>query len=538
MSSVVRNPLATPDVVGVTAGASAAAVGVLLAGWPMPLPLAALGGGLLVAVLVGALSWRDGFTGPRLVLVGIGLGAAASALTSFLLVRAEITEAQRAVVWLTGSLNGRGWEHVRPVGLAVLVLGPLALVLGRSLSGLRLGDDVARGLGVRVTPARVGLVAVAVALAAVATSSAGPIAFVALVAPQIALRLARTPGPPLAASAAAGALLVVAADLVARRGLSVTGLASAELPVGAVTALVGSPVLLWLLRRSTRGRTHDPDPGRRAARSRCCLDPAGRGPARRGPGARVRRPCRRRRRRPRRAVGRGHRRRRRERLRQVDGAARARPAARTEGRQRAARRPGAQPDADPRRRPPARPAPAVTDRPRGRHGRRPGGARPLPAPALVAAVVRRGRTRRPGGDGRHRRHRPADRLVDELSGGQRQRVWLAMALAQETEVLLLDEPTTYLDLAHQVEVLELVAELNALRGRTVVMVLHDLNHAARYATRIVAMKDGRIVAQGTPAQVITEPLVAEVFGLAVVVVPCPVSGRPLVVPRGRTGCPQ
>ena len=255
MSSVVRNPLATPDVVGVTAGASAAAVGVLLAGWPMPLPLAALGGGLLVAVLVGALSWRDGFTGPRLVLVGIGLGAAASALTSFLLVRAEITEAQRAVVWLTGSLNGRGWEHVRPVGLAVLVLGPLALVLGRSLSGLRLGDDVARGLGVRVTPARVGLVAVAVALAAVATSSAGPIAFVALVAPQIALRLARTPGPPLAASAAAGALLVVAADLVARRGLSVTGLASAELPVGAVTALVGSPVLLWLLRRSTGGRT-------------------------------------------------------------------------------------------------------------------------------------------------------------------------------------------------------------------------------------------------------------------------------------------
>ncbi|HWH30412.1 MAG TPA: ABC transporter ATP-binding protein [Mycobacteriales bacterium] len=126
----------------------------------------------------------------------------------------------------------------------------------------------------------------------------------------------------------------------------------------------------------------------------------------------------------------------------------------------------------------------------------------------------------------------ADRYVDELSGGQRQRVWLAMALAQETEVLLLDEPTTYLDLAHQVEVLELVAELNTARSRTVVMVLHDLNHAARYATHVVAMKDGRVVAEGRPEHVVTEQLVHDVFGLRCAVVPCPVSGRPLVVPRG------
>jgi len=127
----------------------------------------------------------------------------------------------------------------------------------------------------------------------------------------------------------------------------------------------------------------------------------------------------------------------------------------------------------------------------------------------------------------------ADRPVDELSGGQRQRVWLAMALAQDTELLLLDEPTTYLDLAHQVEVLELVAELNASRGRTVVMVLHDLNHAARYAHHVIALRDGRVVAEGPPAEVVTETLVREVFGLACAVVPCPVSGRPLVVPRGR-----
>jgi iron complex transport system ATP-binding protein len=127
----------------------------------------------------------------------------------------------------------------------------------------------------------------------------------------------------------------------------------------------------------------------------------------------------------------------------------------------------------------------------------------------------------------------ADRPVDELSGGQRQRVWLAMALAQDTDVLLLDEPTTYLDLAHQVDVLDLVAELQTARGRTVVMVLHDLNAAARYATHLVAMKDGAIVAAGPPEEVLTEALVQQVFGLSCVVTTCPVSGRPLVVPRGR-----
>lgn len=254
-SSVVRNPLATPDVVGVTAGASAGAVGVILAGWSLPLPIASLAGGLVVAALVGALSWRDGFSGPRLVLVGIGLGAAASAVTSYLLVRANVVDAQRAVLWLTGSLNGRGWEHVEPVGMALLVLVPVALVLGRGLATLHLGDDVARGLGARVAVSRVALIAAAVGLACVATASAGPVAFVALVAPQVALRLASTPGPPLAASAAVGALLVVAADLVGRTGIQAIGGPSAELPVGAVTALVGAPVLLVLLRRSSRGRT-------------------------------------------------------------------------------------------------------------------------------------------------------------------------------------------------------------------------------------------------------------------------------------------
>ncbi|MFE2310041.1 ABC transporter ATP-binding protein [Streptomyces sp. NPDC059411] len=124
----------------------------------------------------------------------------------------------------------------------------------------------------------------------------------------------------------------------------------------------------------------------------------------------------------------------------------------------------------------------------------------------------------------------ADRPVDALSGGQRQRVWIAMALAQDTDILLLDEPTTFLDIAHQVEVLDLVRRLNHDRGRTVVAVLHDLNQAARYADHLVAMKSGRVVAEGPPSEVVTADLVREVFGLDSMVIPDPVTGSPLIIP--------
>ena len=122
------------------------------------------------------------------------------------------------------------------------------------------------------------------------------------------------------------------------------------------------------------------------------------------------------------------------------------------------------------------------------------------------------------------------RPLRELSGGQRQRVWVAMALAQQTDVLLLDEPTTYLDLNHQVELLRLLRELNARSGKTIVIVLHELNLAARFSDHMIAMADGRIVAQGTPGEVVTSDLVHEVFGLECLVVTDPVAGTPLVVP--------
>ncbi len=127
----------------------------------------------------------------------------------------------------------------------------------------------------------------------------------------------------------------------------------------------------------------------------------------------------------------------------------------------------------------------------------------------------------------------ADRFVDELSGGQRQRVWLAMVLAQDTELLLLDEPTTYLDITHQVEVLDLCADLHEHHGRTLVAVLHDLNQAARYATHLIAMKDGRIVAEGQPAEIVDAALIQEVYGLECLVIPDPLTGTPLVVPHAR-----
>jgi iron complex transport system ATP-binding protein len=127
----------------------------------------------------------------------------------------------------------------------------------------------------------------------------------------------------------------------------------------------------------------------------------------------------------------------------------------------------------------------------------------------------------------------ADRFVDELSGGQRQRVWLAMALAQQTELLLLDEPTTFLDIAHQVEVLDLCARLHEEQQRTLVAVLHDLNQAARYATHLIAMRDGRVVAQGPPAGIVTADLVERVFDLPCQVIEDPQTGTPLVVPAAR-----
>jgi len=126
----------------------------------------------------------------------------------------------------------------------------------------------------------------------------------------------------------------------------------------------------------------------------------------------------------------------------------------------------------------------------------------------------------------------ADSLVDTLSGGQRQRVWIAMVLAQQTPLLLLDEPTTWLDIAHQIDLMELLCRLNTQNDRTFVVVLHDLNHACRYAGHLIAMKDGKILAQGAPADIVTSELIEQVFGLRCPIIDCPISHTPLIIPLG------
>jgi iron complex transport system permease protein len=256
--AVARNPLASPDILGVTGGASVTVVAITMAagattgGASGPLaevgiPLAALVGGLVGALTVYLLAWRRGMDGYRLVLVGIGVSAVCTNVKYWLLTVGDVNDTGKAMVWITGSLNGRGWEHVVPVSLALAVLIPLTLLGTRSLGALRFGDDTVTGLGVRMNLARGVMILAAVLLAATATASAGPITFVALAAPQIALRLAGVAQPPLVVSALVGAVLTTGADLVAR-----TAFTPDELPVGVVTAVLGAPYLIYLLIRVRR----------------------------------------------------------------------------------------------------------------------------------------------------------------------------------------------------------------------------------------------------------------------------------------------
>lgn len=242
--SVTRNPLGSPDVVGFTAGASAGAVAqiVLFGGGAAAVAGGALVGGAGTAALVYLLAYRGGVQGYRLVLIGIGLTAMLAAVRNYLITRTRLEEAQAANVWITGSLNGRGWEHVVPMLVALVVLLPLVALLARSLRMLELGDDAAHALGVPVERARTALLGVGVALTAVATSAAGPVLFVALAAPQIARRLTRASGPGVGTAALMGGVLLLGADVAAQRVFPDT-----DLPVGVLTGVLGGVYLIWLL---------------------------------------------------------------------------------------------------------------------------------------------------------------------------------------------------------------------------------------------------------------------------------------------------
>ena len=409
-------------------------------------------------------------------------------------------------------------------GSVVAVGLPLLTVVTRQLGVLGLGDDLAAGLGVRAHRLRILITALVVLLTASATAVCGPIAFVGFLSGPIARRLTRG-RTSVPAAALVGAAMVLAADYVS--AYAVPGTAY---PVGVVTGLAGAPVLVWLLvagRRTIQRVKHVVTLSATLTAESATLTPAealtlaydkrvvvegldlvvppGQVTAVVGPNG----------------CGKST---------LLRGLSRLLPP--SGGVSSSTARSSA---SCPPRRSPSGSACSRSSR---------SCPRASPSPSWSSAAATRTTASSSSGPARTSRSSPralemtelvhlAGVPVDSLSGGQRQRAWIAMALAQRTPVLLLDEPTSFLDIAHQIDVLELVRDLNASEGTTVVMVLHDLAMAARYADHLVAMCDGAIVAEGTPAQIVTPEVIESVFGIAASVVADPTTGDPVVIPHRR-----
>ncbi|MEV0902333.1 iron chelate uptake ABC transporter family permease subunit [Actinoplanes sp. NPDC049802] len=246
--SLVRNPLGSPDMLGVTNGASTAAlVVVVVGGSDLQLSIAAVAGGMAATLLIQLIAGRA-LHGFRFILIGIGMAAVLTGISSYLLTRGQQMENARALLWQTGSLDGRDWTQAVPL-LVVLgaVLPFLVLACGPGLRILEMGDDAASALGVPVPLLRNGALLAAALLVSFAAAAAGPVAFVALIAPHLAKRLTRAPGPNLLPSIAVGALLLSGADFIAQHALD-----DRALPVGVVTGLVGGVYLVWLLTTERR----------------------------------------------------------------------------------------------------------------------------------------------------------------------------------------------------------------------------------------------------------------------------------------------
>ncbi|MGW2040249.1 FecCD family ABC transporter permease [Streptomyces virginiae] len=242
--SVTRNPLGSPDLLGFSYGSAAGAlvVIILLKGSATEVAAGALLGGLLAGAAVYLLAYKRGIHGYRLVLVGIGASAMLVAVIQYLITKAQLVEASRAMVWLTGSLAGRDWAQVWPLMATCAVLFPLVLGQSRALRMIEMGDDAAYAVGVRVERTRLLLMLAAILLTTAASAAAGPISFVALAAPQLARRLTRSPGANLLTGALMGSVVLLLSDWASQRAFGAD-----QLPVGVVTGLVGGVYLLWLL---------------------------------------------------------------------------------------------------------------------------------------------------------------------------------------------------------------------------------------------------------------------------------------------------
>ncbi len=530
--TMTRNPLASPDMIGLTEGAGTAVVAAVVLGWTGGLGLSTLGllGALTTALLVYVLAWKGGATGYRIILVGIGVSWICSSATNFLVARGNRFEAEAALGWLVGNLNGRTWSQVDSLAIALAVLLPVTLGMGRWMRTLMLGDDVAAGLGtpsnpcgwrccwpgwawsrsVRRRPVRWRSSRWPVRrspsgwraprrrprsspVSPARSSSSAPTSSPARRSRGRNCRSGSSPAPWARRSCCGCSSAPTARALEADR-MSTTD------PRAPRTS--ESPASGPELRARDLHLAYD---GRAVVENLNLTVPTGRITAIVGANAcgkstllralaRLLAP--------------------REGVVELDGVA-----LRSVPTRELARKLGILPQT-----PVAPEGLTVLDlvgRGRSPHQTWWRQWSAADEDAVNAALEATSLTDL------------AERPVDELSGGQRQRAWIAMAVAQGTPVLLLDEPTTYLDLAHQIDVLDLITDLNRREGRTVVMVLHDLNQACRYADHVIAMKGGRIVAEGAPSDVVTEETVEDVFDLRCRITPDPVSGTPLVIPLGR-----
>ena len=266
--TMLRNPLASPDVIGFSAGASCGALlaMILTGGFVL---LGALAGGIVTAIAVMALAWKNGLHPYRLILVGIGASLTLAAVADVLMSRLDILTAAEMAKWLVGTLNARNWEDVRLIWVGLALVMPLAMWLQFPLSRMSMADDIAMGLGVALTPMRLLISAIAVALIALAVSVTGPLPFVAFVSGPIARRLVRGGKPALLQAAVVGAMVTMLADMAAR------SVPMVQLPAGVFTAIIGAPVLMWLLLIQFRNKAVDLSQSVWPSCLRCQLHPKG-----------------------------------------------------------------------------------------------------------------------------------------------------------------------------------------------------------------------------------------------------------------------
>lgn len=493
--SLMRNPLGSPDVMGFNTGAwSGVLVAMVLFGQHLTaIALAAMAGGIVTSLIVWLLAWRNGIETFRLIIIGIGIRAMLVAFNTWLLLQASLETALTAGLWNAGSLNGLTWAKTWPSAPLIIVMLTGAALLVRRMRLLEMGDDSACALGVSVERSRLMLMLVAVSLTAAATALAGPISFIALVAPHIARRLSGTARWGLTQSALCGALLLLAADACAQQLFM-----PYQLPVGVVTVSLGGIYLIVLLIQESRKNDRIRSPFARQPvnaglwqlyrrKNLNVSIPDGHFTAIIGPNG----------------CGKSTLLRTLSRLMTpvdghvwLDGEQIQRYASKEVARRIGLLAQNATTPGD------------ITVQELVARGRYP--HQPLftrwrkeDADAVASAMRATGITSL------------AAQSVDTLSGGQRQRAWIAMVLAQETSIMLLDEPTTWLDISHQIDLLELLSDLNREKGYTLAAVLHDLNQACRYATHLIALREGNIVAQGAPKEIVTAELIEKSMGCAV-----------------------